>query len=77
MFYFSDDYEIANYADDTTPYSTQRNNQFVIKELGKSLSLLFKCLGNNLMKVNTDKSHLLLSGNTKLTSNINNNIIES
>ena len=29
------------------------------------------------MKVNTDKSHLLLSGNTKLTSNIDNNITES
>ena len=29
------------------------------------------------MKVNTDKSHLLLSGNTKLASNIDNNTIES
>ena len=29
------------------------------------------------MKVNTDKSHLLLSGNTKLISNIDNNLIES
>ena len=29
------------------------------------------------MKVSTDKSHLLLSGNTKLASNFNNNTIES
>ena len=29
------------------------------------------------MKVNTDKSHLLLSRNTKQTSNIENNIIKS
>ena len=29
------------------------------------------------MKVNTDKSHLLLSGNASLTSNIDNNLTES
>ena len=77
MFYFLGDYEIANYADDTTPYSAQRNHQFVIEELEKSSAILFKWLGNNFMKVNTDKSHLLLSGNTKLASNIDNNTIES
>ena len=46
-------------------------------ELEKSSAILFKWLGNNFMKVNTDKSHLLLSGNTKLASNIDNNTIES
>ena len=75
--YFLEDYEIANYADDTKPYSAQRNHQFIIKELEKSSAILFKWLGNNFMKVNAGKSHLLLSGNTKVTSNINNNIIES
>ena len=29
------------------------------------------------MKANTDKSHLLLSGNNKVTANIHGNIIES
>ena len=77
MFCFLEDYEVANYADDTTPSSSQRNHQFVIKELEKSSAILFKWLGNNLMKVNTDKSQLLLSGNTKLASNIDNNTIES
>ena len=57
MFYFLKDYEIANYADDTTPYSAQRNHQFVIEELEKSSAILFKWLGNNFMKVNTDKSY--------------------
>ena len=57
MFYFLEDYEIANYADDTTPYSAQRNHQFVIEELEKSSAILFKWLGNNFMKVNTDKSY--------------------
>ena len=77
MFYFLEDYEIANYADDTTPYSAQRNYQFVIEELEKSSEILFKWLGNDFMKVNTDKSHLLLSENTKRASNIDNNTLES
>ena len=77
MFYFLEDYELTNYADDTTPYSAQRNYQLVIKDLEKSSVILFKWLGNNFMKVNTHKSYLLLSGNTKLVLNIDNNTIQS
>ena len=76
MFYFVEDYGIANYADDSTPYSAKSNHMLVIEELEKS-SILFKWLQTNHMKVNTGKSHLLLSGNTKLISNIDNNLIES
>ena len=77
MFYFLEDYGIANYADDSTPYSAESNHKLVIEELEKSSSILFIWLPTNYMKVNTDKSHLLLSGNTKLISNIDNNLIES
>ena len=77
MFYFLEEHEIANYADDSTPFSAKRNHQLVIEELENSSSILFKWLKTNYMKVNTDKSHLLLSGNTCLTSNIDNNLIES
>ena len=77
MFYFLEDYGIANHADDSTPYSAKSNHKLVIDELEKSSSILFKWLQTNYMKVNTDKSHLLLSGNTKLISNIDNNLIES
>ena len=76
MFYFLEDYGIANYADDSTPYSAKSSHKLVIEELEKS-SILFKWLQTNYMKMNTDKSHLLLSGNTKLISNIDNNLIES
>ena len=72
MFYFLEDYEPANYADDTTPFSAQRNHQFVMEELEKSSAILFKWVGNNFMKVNTDKSHLILSGNTKQHNRIRN-----
>ena len=55
MFYFLEDYEIANYTDDTTPYSAQRNHPFVIGELEKSSAILLKWLGNNFIKVNKNE----------------------
>ena len=77
MFYFLENHELANYADDPTPYSAKRNHKLAIEELETSSSILFKWLQNNYMKVNTDKSHLLLSRNVSLTSNIDNKLIES
>ena len=58
MFYFLED----NYADGATPYSAQRNHQFVIEELEKSSAILFKQFqetisGNNFMKVNKKQFH--------------------
>ena len=77
MFYFMADFEIANYADDSTPFSAKTNHKSVVQELEVSSSILFTWLRNNYMKANTDKSHLLLSGNNKVTANIDGNIIES
>ena len=64
MFYFLEDHGIANYADDSTPYSAKTNHKLVTEESEKSSWILFKWLQTNHMKVNTDKSHLFLYGNT-------------
>ena len=77
MFYFMEDFEIANYADDSTPFSAKINHELVVEELEVSSSVLFTWLRNNYMKANTDKSHLLLSGNIDLNANIDGNVIES
>ena len=77
MFYFMEDYEIANYTDDSTPFSAKPGHKSVIQELQASSSILFTWFRNNYMKANTDKSHLLLSGNSNLTANIDGNVIES
>ena len=74
MFFFLEDHGNANYADD---YSAKTNHKLVIEELEKSSSILFKWLQTKHVKVNTDKRHLSLSGNTQLTSNIDNNLITS
>ena len=71
------DFEIANDADDSTPFSAKTNHKSVVQELEVSSSVLFTWLRNNYMKANTDKSHLLLSGDNKITSNIDGSIIES
>ena len=77
MFYFMEDFEIANYADDSTPFSAKLNHKSVVEELEISSSVLFTWLRNNHMKANTEKSHLLLSGSNRLTANIDGNVIES
>ena len=64
-FYFLEDYDIANYADDSTPYNADKNVESVVNNLEHSSSILFKWLNDNYMKVNTGKSHLLVSGNVR------------
>ena len=76
-FYFLEDFDIANYGDDSTPYNADKNLEFVVNNLEQSSSILFKWLNNNYMKVNTDESHLLVSGNVRATAKIDNNYIES
>ena len=73
MFYFLEGFDIANYADDSTPYCAES----VVSNLKQSSTILFKWLNNNYMKVNTGKSHLLLSGNSRATATIENSYIES
>ena len=77
MFYLVENHGIENYAADPTPYSAKINHKLAMKESEKSSLILFKWFQTNHMKVNTDKSHLLLSGNIQLTSNIHNHLITS
>ena len=77
MFYFMVNFEIANYADDSTPFNAKLDSRSVVDELEISSSILFTWLKNNYMKANADKSHLKLSGKNNLTANIDGNVIES
>ena len=40
MFYFLENFGIANYADDSTPYTAKSNHNLVIEELEKFSSIL-------------------------------------
>ena len=77
MFHLLEDFDMANYTDDSTRYNTDKNIAFFVNNLKLSSSIIFKRLNGNYMKVNTDKSHLLVSGNMRATAKIDNNSIES
>ena len=77
MFYFLEDFDIANYADNSTPYCARKSVEFAVNNLEHLSTIFFTLLNNNYMKVNTGKSHLLLSGNSRATATIDNTYIES
>ena len=75
MFYFLENFDIANYADDSTPYCSGKSAEFVVNNLEQSSAILFELLNNNNMKLNTGKSHLLLSDNSRATATIGNSYV--
>ena len=56
------------YADDTTTQATANHIDSLIASLEEASTSLFTWLDNNLMKSNTDKCHLLVSSNEKVTN---------
>ena len=76
MFCFLQDIDIANYADDSIPYHTDKNIGFLINNLENWSSILFKWLNDNYMKINTDKSHLLVSEYVRAMAKIDSNYNE-
>ena len=50
---------------------------FFVNNLEQSSTILFEWLNNNYLKANTGKSHLLLSGNSRAMTTIDNSYIES
>ena len=61
LFYECEENDIANYADDTTPYSSGTDIPTVISELQAISTKVFNWFGNNRMKANPGKCHLVLS----------------
>ena len=53
--------DIANYADDNSPFACGKSIPSVISQLETDASTLLKWIGNNGLKANPDKFHLLLS----------------
>ena len=74
MFYLLEDLDIANFADDSTPYCAGRSAEFVVNNL-ESSTVLSEWLNNIYMKVNTGKNHLLLSSNSRATATIDNSFM--
>ena len=64
LFFFLNDIQICNFADDTTPFICSQNLAEVVKKLEENTDLVINWFQNNYLKLNTDKCHLLMSGST-------------
>ena len=53
MIYFLEDFDIANYADDSTPYCARESAELVVNNLEQSSTIPSEWLSNDYMKVNT------------------------
>ena len=51
------DFDIANYADDSTPHCAGKSAELIVNNLEQLSRILFEWLNNNHMKVNTGKRH--------------------
>ena len=61
LFLITDDWEMANYADDTKPYICRNYKTSVIKSLENAAEILFTWFKINQMKGNEDKCHIVLN----------------
>ena len=77
MFLFRKDVDFASYADDNAPYCLVETPDKVVSQLEKSSISIFECFGNNKMKANPYKCHLLLSKNRNFEASINENRISN
>ena len=72
LFFIIEDTDIASYADDNTTYVIADNIDRVIKSLEEASEILFKWFNDNLMRINADKCHLLVSTNNTAKIKIGN-----
>ena len=70
LFFIVNKIDIANYADDNTPYTSSNDVNGLIKSLEEASKELFKWFDDNLMKSNPDKCHLLVSTNDNVAIRI-------
>ena len=61
LFLFLPNFDIANYADDNTPYSANNNIMDILSNLKLQSNILNKWFKDNYMKASPGKYHLLLS----------------
>ena len=77
LFMFTDNIDIASYADDTTPYVSEVTLDSTVKSLEKIADLLFTWLNYNQVKGNEDKCHAILSSHVNVDVNIGTAQIEN
>ena len=72
IFYFIRDVSIANYADDNTSYTTEKNITSLLETLEGETNILIDWFRINEMKPNEDKCHLLVINQENVSVNLGN-----
>ena len=69
LFFDNIETDIANYADDTTPYALDSKLENIVKLLEENADKLFVWFSNNYLKANPDKCYLLVNttGNIRIS----------
>ena len=62
IFYSVQDWDIFNYADDTTIYTCNKNLDTIVHKLENDCTVALKRFADNFMKLNADKCNLLVLG---------------
>ena len=75
LFFDDIDIDLANYADDTTPYAYDLELDKVIESLEKNIDKLFHWFSDNFLKANPDKCHLLINTDENIALKIKNETI--
>ena len=63
LFFMRKETDVCNFADDTTLHVCDENVEQVLIRLENDSAIAICCFERNYMKLNTDKCHLLVSGN--------------
>ena len=77
LFLIMEDIDIASYADDNTPDTTENSIGKVIPGLENAAKTLFQWFSDNQMKANPDKFHFLCSSNSEVSLSIENQQIKN
>ena len=75
LFFDDIDIDLANYADDMTPYAYDLELDKVIESLEKNIDKLFHWFSDNFLKANPDKCHLLINTDENVALKIKNETI--
>ena len=72
LFFIIKNTDIASYVDKNTPYVSADNIDGIIKSSEEASEILLKWFNDNLMKINAEKCHLLVSTNNTVKIKIGN-----
>ena len=66
------DIDLANYADDTTPYASDLELDKIIESLEKNIDKFFHWFSDNSLNANPNKCHLLINTDENVALKIKN-----